>query len=62
MMGILKSCASRSLADAGLESRDRPKWAVHGSTRWIWEEAELVRAIEYVLDGQGNDMEVYRRD
>lgn len=62
MMGILKSRASRSLADAGLEPRSGPKWAVHGSTRWLWVEAEVERAVDYVLEGQGRDMEVYRRD
>ncbi len=60
MMGILKSYASRRLAKAGLEPRARPKWAVHGSTRWLWEETDVVGAVDYVLDGQGRAMEVYR--
>ena len=62
VMGILKARASRSLADAGLEPRNRPKWTAHGSTRWLWEESELQRAIAYVLDGQGKDMETYPRE
>jgi hypothetical protein len=62
VMGILKARASRSLADAGLEPRNRPKWAAHGSTRWLWEGLELQRAIAYVLDGQGEDMETYPRE
>lgn len=60
MMGILKSRASRMLADDGLVARDRPKWAEHGSTRWLWAEVEVQRAVDYVLNGQGEKMEVYR--
>ena len=60
MMGILKARASRKLADDGLEGRQRPKWAEHGSTRWLWKESQVRRAVDYVLDGQGTDMEVYR--
>jgi REP element-mobilizing transposase RayT len=56
----LKSYASRALVKSGLETSDRPKWAKHGSTRWLWEEDELHRAIDYVLNGQGADMEVHR--
>jgi hypothetical protein len=60
MMGILKARASRKLADDGLEDRDRPKWAAHGSTRWLWDERHVVQAVDYVLDGQGPDMEAHR--
>ena len=56
----LKSYSSRSLTKAGLESSARPKWARHGSTRWLWEEENVREAIDYVLNGQGNDMEVHR--
>ena len=56
----LKSYASRGLVKAGLETSARSKWAKHGSTRYLWEEDELHRAIDYVLNGQGLDMEVHR--
>jgi REP element-mobilizing transposase RayT len=56
----LKSYASRGLVKAGLETSARPKWARHGSTRWLWEEDELYRAIDYVLNGQGPDMQVHQ--
>ena len=56
----LKSYSSRGLAKAGLESSARPKWARHGSTRWLWEGENVRAAIDYVLNGQGNDMEVHR--
>jgi hypothetical protein len=60
MMGILKARASRKLTDDGLEARDRVKWAVHGSTRWLWNECDVFAAVDYVLAGQGDAMEVYR--
>lgn len=55
----LKSYASRGLVKSGLETSSRPKWAKHGSTRWLWEQENVRAAIAYVLNGQGDDMAVY---
>ena len=31
-------------------------WADKGSNRYLWNEAGLARAIEYVINGQGDDL------
>ena len=57
VMNILKARSSRALNDAG-ERRDR-RWARHGSTKEIVNRDGLVRAIRYVLEGQGKPMAVW---
>ena len=51
---------AQGLVQAGFEVSSRPKWTTHGSTRWLWKEENVRSAIDYVLNGQGEDMEVYR--
>jgi REP element-mobilizing transposase RayT len=60
VMGEFKAYASRALVRVGLETSARPKWATHGSTRWLWIEEDVRAAIDYVLNGQGENMEVYQ--
>ncbi len=59
VMSDLKAWASRRLREAFAESADRDRWTQHGSTRWINDESSFVRAIQYVLDEQGEPMAVY---
>ena len=37
-------------------------WARHGSTRYLWKTKDVAAAIEYVVWGQGEAMEVWRRE
>ena len=55
-MGILKSWATRYLRDAGLADRDERLWARHGSTRYLFDDQDIVDACTYVLEGQGADL------
>ena len=57
MLNDLKSYASRSL-NCGGESA-RPRWARHGSTRWLWNDASVRKAIGYVVEDQGEPMAVF---
>jgi REP element-mobilizing transposase RayT len=57
MMTDFKAYASRRLTEAGFENRDRKRWTRHGSTKYIWDDAYLSRALHYVLHGQGAPME-----
>lgn len=59
VMDDLKAYASHALVKAAMEASSRPKWARHGSTRWLWEEENVRAAIDYVVDGQGKDMDVF---
>jgi REP element-mobilizing transposase RayT len=54
MLRAFKSYASRSLG-AG----DRKRWARHGSTRWLWKDQDVLDAIWYVVEEQGEAMAVF---
>ena len=48
--------ATRKLREAGLLARDVKPWARHGSTPYLWKEKHVQRAIDYVLNGQGDEL------
>lgn len=58
-MSDFKAYASRRLKERLQEVADCKRWAQHGSTRYLWTEEEVAAAVEYVLNGQGEPMEVY---
>jgi len=55
VMESFKAYATRKLRDEDLLSRDVKPWARHGSTPYLWTEEEVSRAIDYVLNGQGDE-------
>ena len=55
VMDSFKSYATRKLREAGLLDRNIKPWARHGSTPYLWTEDEVRRAIDYVLNGQGEE-------
>jgi len=59
VMNTFKSYASRGLNRLGSDEPDRKRWARHGSTRWLWKDEDVREAIRYVVEGQGEAMEVY---
>ena len=59
VMNDLKSYASRCLNRMGLEEPTRKRWARHGSTRWLWKRENVLAAIRYVVDQQGDPMAVF---
>ena len=54
LMGTLKSWSTRALRAQGLVAADRMVWVRHGSTRYLWTEADVEAACAYVLEGQGD--------
>jgi len=62
IMNDFKTYASRSLNSIGRDGLDRKRWARHGSTRWLWKEQDVLEAIRYVVEGQGEPMAVYVAD
>ena len=50
-----KAYATRKLREEDLLSRDVKPWARHGSTPYLWTEEEVQRAIDYVVNGQGDE-------
>ncbi len=62
VMNVLKSYASRALNRLGKGESDRKRWARHGSTRWLWKDADVREAIRYVVEEQGDPMAVFVAD
>jgi REP element-mobilizing transposase RayT len=56
IMNEFKAYASRSL---NANSRDRRRWARHGSTRWLWKDQDVLGAIRYVVEEQGEPMALF---
>ena len=61
-MNDLKAYASRKLNETGHDRPGRKRWTRHGSTKYKWNVRELEAAVEYVVRGQGEPMEVYERN
>ncbi len=55
VMDTFKAYATRRLREAGLLDREIKPWARHGSTPYLWTEEDVERAIDYVINGQGDD-------
>jgi REP element-mobilizing transposase RayT len=58
VMNDFKVYASRRLNLIELDASPRKRWARHGSTRYIWTQEQLDRAIHYVLHEQGEPMAI----
>ena len=55
VMDSFKAYATRKLREAGLLGRNVKPRARHGSTPYLWTEEEVERAIDYVVNGQGDE-------
>lgn len=55
ILDAFKAYATRRLRRRGLISRTTKPWVRHGSTRYLWKERHVAKAIDYVLYGQGDD-------
>ncbi len=55
-MQAFKAYASRSL-----DKRETPnkRWTRHGSTKYLWKKEDVAGAVRYVVDGQGEPMEMF---
>src|SRR5688572_3374070 len=62
IMNEFKGYASRQLNQIENGGSNRKRWARHGSTRWLWKDEEVRRAIEYVVDEQGEPMALFVSD
>lgn len=55
-MAEMKAWTTRRLREAGCVSADATVWTHHGSKRYLWNEASLAKAVEYVSEKQGVDL------
>jgi REP element-mobilizing transposase RayT len=56
VLNAFKANATRQLREDRLWSHEFSPWADRGSKRWLWSERSVARAIDYVLNGQGEDL------
>lgn len=57
VMTSVKAWATRALVAGGLAEPGERVWTRHGSTRYLWSEADVVAAGTYVAEGQGADLD-----
>lgn len=53
LLARFKARATRVLREANLARADANLWTRHGSTRYLWDSADLAAAKRYVLERQG---------
>lgn len=56
VLNALKATATRHLRAEQLWRHQFSPWADKGSKRRLWNERSVANAIDYVLNGQGNDL------
>ncbi len=56
ILQAFQAYATRKLRRDGLLPGDVKPWSRHGSTRYLWKERHVERAIDYVLYGQGDEL------
>ncbi len=59
VLNAMKAYGSRALNELELDGPDRRPWARHGSTRYLWCEDSVRKAIQYVIPEQGEPMSVF---
>ncbi len=56
VLNAFKANATRQLRQDGFWEHPSSPWADKGSKRRLWNERSVAKAIDYVLNGQGNDL------
>jgi REP element-mobilizing transposase RayT len=56
VLNALKANATRKMREDGCWPHKHSPWAEKGSKRRLWNERSLARAIDYVLNDQGDDL------
>lgn len=56
IMNAFKANATRALRSAGLLGQEDKAWSRHGSTKYLWTEADVTDAVAYVLHSQGDEL------
>jgi REP element-mobilizing transposase RayT len=55
VLNAWKSWSTRRLRQLAQVSSPQPVWSRHGSTRYLWTQEALARAVQYVEEGQGDE-------
>jgi len=55
-LNAFKANATRQMRADRCWLNDHSPWADKGSERWLWTEKHVADAVEYVINGQGDDL------
>ena len=55
-MNAFKAYATRKMRESNCWGHDHSPWVDKGSERWLWTEASIFSACDYVVNGQGHDL------
>jgi REP element-mobilizing transposase RayT len=55
-LNAFKANATRKMRENGCWQSARSPWSDKGSKRYLWNERSIERAIDYVINGQGDDL------
>ena len=58
-LNAFKAYATRQMRQEGCWSHSHSPWADRGSKRHLWNEQSLALAINYVMNGQGDDLPAF---
>ena len=61
-LNALKANATRRMRLDGCWRRSHSPWADKGSKRHLWNERSIERAIDYVINGQGDELPDFNED
>ena len=56
VLNALKANATRQMRQSGCWQSSHSPWADKGSQRYLWNERSIERAIDYVINGQGDEL------
>jgi len=59
ILSDLKAWSSRRLSERFSELDTTKRWTRHGSTLYLWSEDQLAEKLRYVIEDQGDVMELY---
>jgi len=62
VLSAWKAFATRALNESREEPGRKRRWTEKGSKRRVWTEEQLANAIDYVVNRQGEKMEVWTED
>ena len=55
-LNAFKANATRQMRQSGCWQREHSPWADKGSKRNLWNERSIERAVDYVINGQGDEL------
>ena len=56
VMNAFKANATTKMVEAAVWKQGEKPWSRHGSTRYLWNESSVERAVDYVINCQGDDL------